>query len=691
MKDTNLYPPTPTELPAKLTSLTSSYMQKAFVAILAIILFFILYISMVVGFGYLAKYSVLYEMKEVNKGTILVKVAAVAGSIMLFVFSLKFIFKLKNHKPSNRIKLDANNHSRLRDFIYQICEDTSAPKPKSIYVDPDVNAYVSYTNSWQSLFFPTKKDLTIGLGLVSTLNLSEFKAVMAHEFGHFAQKSMKIGSYIMSANTIIHDMIYSRDRWDEMLDVWRATDLRLSFGAWLITPIIWVIRQLLALFYQFLNVMYSSLSREMEFNADKVAISVSGSDSIISALWKLDSGFTHWNDTLNNAFQASNKGQLVSNLYVHNNLAIEKNQPKLNEKLDQLPAHKEGGKRFFAGTTNSKVNMYASHPPNDLRQENAKLPFIPSIDNKQSPWLLFSNPEDLQSRMTTLVYKEYFNVKADKFVDDLVFQQFIQNENRGKGLLEEYQNTFANRFLKIPPREEIKAGGNINVTSQVIKEELTDLMNPILKIEELMAEANSIANGTSLKNAFVFEGKEYGKSKLEEGYNLLLSKRDEVFNTEFKDWDEKFCKYVYMVAKEKNREEDLLRLFDQHDAITNLYQSLVAGRQKTYNDLAMVQNNKEATEMDIINLRKIIKDNFKQMNEFINELDQSTFYRLPNINSREELKSSIVKGGQFEIGKGDIFKSGEFNIMMGALEQSINNCQRIDQKSIVEILAFQHI
>ena len=84
----------------------------------------------------------------------------------------------------------------------------------TIFIDPDVNAYVSYTNVWLSLFFPTRKELTIGLGLVSTLNVSEFKAVIAHEFGHFSQKSMKIGSYIHSANTIIHDMIYNRDKWD---------------------------------------------------------------------------------------------------------------------------------------------------------------------------------------------------------------------------------------------------------------------------------------------------------------------------------------------------------------------------------------------------------------------------------------------------------------------------------------------
>ncbi len=302
-----LYPQSPKTLPKKLTTLPSSYQLRASLAILAILLFFALYAGLVVGLGYLVYYAFTYEVEHINKLTILMKIGSIAGSVMLFIFTLKFIFKLKNNKPNNRIKLLKNDYPQLWSFVDKICQETGAPKPKAIYADPDVNAYVSYTNMWLSLFLPVKKELTIGLGLVSCLNISEFKAVISHEFGHFAQRSMKIGSYIISANTIIHDMIFSRDKWDDLLDQWRASDLRLSFAAWIITPIIWLIRQVLNLFYQFLNIMYSSLSREMEFNADKVAISTSGSDAIISGLWKLDPGYTKWNTTVNHAYMASQK------------------------------------------------------------------------------------------------------------------------------------------------------------------------------------------------------------------------------------------------------------------------------------------------------------------------------------------------------------------------------------------------
>lgn len=258
----NYYPVSPTDLPKNLTKLPSSYMIKASLAILAIVVFFVLYVCLVVALGYLCYWAVTYPMSSLNKISLLAKLGAILGSFMLFAFTLKFIFKLKNHTPENRIQLQKKDHPTLWDFVIKICDETGAPKPKSIYVDPDVNAYVRYTNSWLSLFLPVKKELTIGLGLVSCVNLSEFKAIIAHEFGHFAQSSMKIGSYIMTANTIIYDMIYERDKWDDLLDKWRASDIRLSAAAWIITPIIWIIRQVLALFYKFLNIMYSSLSEK---------------------------------------------------------------------------------------------------------------------------------------------------------------------------------------------------------------------------------------------------------------------------------------------------------------------------------------------------------------------------------------------------------------------------------------------
>lgn len=687
------YPKSPVSLPKKLTALTPSYQFKASLAVLSIILFFILYAALVVGLGYLAYYAFIYEMFDVNKLTILMKIGAIAGSAMLFVFTLKFIFKLKNVKQTNRIKLIKSEQPELWNFILKICEETGAPKPKNIWIDPDVNAYVSYTNMWLSLFLPVRKELTIGLGLVDTLNMSEFKAVMSHEFGHFAQSSMKIGSYIISANTIIHDMIFSRDKWDELLDQWRGADLRLSAAAWLITPVIWIIRQVLNLFYQFLNIMYSSLSREMEFNADKVAVSTSGSDAIVSALWKLDHGFTAWNQTIQQAYLASQKRMYVSNLYHHNGLVHDRNLPKQKEALEALPSHDQGGKLFFSSSDHSKVGMYASHPPNDKRQESAKVPFIDCPIDESSPWDLFADKEKIQKQMTSLVYEQYLNKVNTETVQPEAFEEFIKTENQGKELLDEYLGTFENRFFWIPTMDELEKDAQKQTVNKdslsKIKSDLALLMAPVKEIESLMEQAAQIAQGTTKLSSFSFNGETYKKRNLQEGYAKLVTERENLFNESFKEWDKTLCAFHLKLATDQNQGKALKDLYFQHQHISALYRQAANTKNSIYNKLQELQS-REVEQNEVRSFGYAVNNQMTDLNKRFNDFDTINFVPLPNIHNLQELKEAIVENGEFVEEKGNMFESGGFERQMTRLENTINHCQRIEQKNIGVILKFHH-
>lgn len=689
----SFYPTSPTEIPKKLTGLTSSYQLKSFLAILAIVLFFALYAAMVTALGYLLYYAVIYDMGHINKFTIILKVGAIAGAAMLFVFTLKFIFKLKNHKPVNRIKLVKEKNKLLWSFIDQICKETGAPKPKAIYMDPDVNAYVSYSNMWLSLFLPIRKELTIGMGLTDCLNLSEFKAVISHEFGHFAQRSMKIGSYIISANTIIHDMIFERDKWDDALDQWRASDIRLSAAAWVITPMIWVIRQILNLFYQFLNLMYSSLSREMEFNADKVAVKTSGSDAIISALWKLDGGSEAWGITVNNGILAGKKNIFVKNLYANNALANKRNTVEQIKALKELPTDIRGGKKYFSASEHSKVGMYTSHPPNDKRENSAKSPYVFCEIDERSPWNLFESREEIQMEMTLLLYKMYLNQVPKEWQSSEVLEEFIKSETQGTELFKEYENTFSNRFFQIPNTEKLSAalleiGTPTTKVLASLKSELKDLMLPINEIETLIVKAQSIAQGTTKEKTFSFKGVEYNKKTLENGYNFLLNKREEHFNQSFENWDYSFCAFFVLLARKDGKEEQLQQLYKQHETLSMFYRNMTTTKNTIYNRVIEVQNIGEVTKEHIHSLTASVKKSFDSLNEEVNNLDKLDFVPMPNIESIQELKEALVENGELKKEHGLIFENGGFNKMMQQLETAIFNCQRIDQKSISSILLF---
>lgn len=684
--------PKPNKIPKNLTNLSQSYMIKASLAVVAIIVFFVLYVLLIIGLGYLIRWAITYDIMNVNKLTIIGKLGAIAGSIMLFVFTLKFIFKLKNHKPNNRIKLNKNDHPELFAFIYEICKETGAPKPKSIYVDPDVNAYVSYTNVWLSLFLPTGKDLTIGLGLVSALNLSEFKAVMAHEFGHFAQKSMKIGSYIHSANTIIFDMIFNRDKWDQLLDQWRSSDIRLSIAAWVITPIIWLIRKTLELFYMFLNYMHSALSREMEFNADKVAVKTTGSLAIVSALWKLDFGSTYWNTIVNNAYHATKKNVFTKNLYTHNLNFVEKDKPNVISKFNELTTDETGSKQFFSSSNNSSVSMYASHPPNDHREKNAKTPFVDCDFDERSPWLLFGNQEQLQEKMTQLVYENYLGKKPEQFVEMTQFEKFIEAENRNTTLTAEFENTFENRFITIPDLDKLRYSeaysGDFTLKANDLKSQIKELMIPVKALEQKMLTVYQISSGEIKDKTFEYKGITYTKKNLQECYSKMHQDRESMFDRNFTEWDADFIKSFYRLAMSKGKNEIALKYYKQQKRISELFRSIIEVKNSIITEINRIQTKSEVEQETISNLEIEINNKVLSINALIEKLNTSEFMPLSNIDSFEELKEAIIEGGKFHREIGPIFEDGGIARIFDALDSAIVNCNRIENKNVDSILAF---
>ena len=684
---TPLYPPSPKTIPKKLTSLTPTYQLKTILAIIAIIVFFLLYFALIIAFAGAVYLAITYDIRVISYITIIIKVCAITGTIMLLAFTLKFLFKLKNPERPNRVKLEKSENPELWYFLQKICEETGAPEPKNIYIDPDVNAYVMYSNVWLSLILPVKKEITIGLGLIDCLNLSEFKAVISHEFGHFAQSSMKIGSYIMSANTIIHDMIYSRDKWDELFEQWKVSGA-FGLGAWFIVPIVWVTRQILGLFYQFLNFMYSSLTREMEFNADKFSVRTSGSNAIITALWKLENGTEKWQNTISQAYLAAQKKIHTKNLYIHNQLALQRSTTQQTEKFNALPNDSRGGKRFFLSSENSKVGMYATHPPNDKREENAKNPYILCEEDTRSAWLLFGNKEAIQEKMTKVVYEQYIKKTPTDFSPIEDFEVFIGEEAKGKDLLEEYQNAFKDRFLQIPEIDTLVEEAKTSTHNlPQLKEELSQLMQPIQEIDKLMEKAVQIAEGTTKDKSFEFKGQKYTKKTFTEGIDSLVIEKEKILNENFEEWDKNFLAFHLATATKASKDQELINLYIQHQTITEIYKYIATLKHSALKHLAELQWEAEANNVLITGMNEDFNDFLLTINDKMDQLNDITFVPMPNINSVQELREAIIEEGTFKRGPMLLFETGGVEKWLETIDLAIIHCQRIDQKNLGVILA----
>ena len=118
-----------------------------------------------------------------------------------------------------------------------MADEIGAPKPHRVFLTSEVNAAVFYDLSLLNLIFPSKKNLIIGLGLVNVLTLSELKAVLAHEFGHFAQNSMMVGRWVYVAQQIIAHMVHVRDWLDGIVNFISSIDIRIAWVGWLLSLI----------------------------------------------------------------------------------------------------------------------------------------------------------------------------------------------------------------------------------------------------------------------------------------------------------------------------------------------------------------------------------------------------------------------------------------------------------------------
>ena len=154
----NIYPPSPHNVPKDFILPSASYKRQVVLVLLAILLFMVLYATMIAGAAYLMYFAFIYPMEVINKFTILFKLGSIAASVMLFAFTLKFLFKRHDMDNPLNVEITEAEQPKLFAFIRQLCQETGAPFPHKIYVNHEINAAVFYNSTILSLFMPVRKN-----------------------------------------------------------------------------------------------------------------------------------------------------------------------------------------------------------------------------------------------------------------------------------------------------------------------------------------------------------------------------------------------------------------------------------------------------------------------------------------------------------------------------------------------------
>lgn len=215
-------------------------------------------------------------------------IGPIFGGVVAVFFMLKPLFAKPRKRPET-LTLNPALEPKLFQFIAHLSDLLSAPMPKRIEMDCELNASARFRRGWVS-FFGHDLVLTIGLPLAAGMDVRQLAAVVAHEFGHFTQgTAMRLGYVIGRIDRWFMRAVYERDSWDEILDEWSnsAEDSRITIVLACAHIAVWFSRQILKLLMLCGHAVSCFLSRQMEFHADSCAINVSGSEKFEAMLIRL--------------------------------------------------------------------------------------------------------------------------------------------------------------------------------------------------------------------------------------------------------------------------------------------------------------------------------------------------------------------------------------------------------------------
>jgi Zn-dependent protease with chaperone function len=455
------FPPPPAAVPADFTRPSAAYRRRTALVLAGLVAFVLVYLALLAAVGYAAYWLATHPPPiPKGRGAVLVLVAYVGGIAalgLLLVFLAKGLFKGRRADRGTYVRLAREDQPELFAFIDKVCAAAAAPRPAGVYVSPEVNAAVFYDTTLLNLVVPPKKHLLIGAGLVNAVGLREFQAVLAHEFGHFSQKTLGLGSYVYVANRVLHDVVYGRDGWDDLLRQWCAVDIRLSFPAWGLRGVLWVLRQGLGGVFRGLNLAHRSLSRQMEFNADDVAAGVAGTDAIVHALCRLEFADRCFAVTAQELSAAADHGLFTRDLYHHQAKAAEYLRARANAPTLGVPA--ADGRVFDpAAAGDGPPAMWASHPPNHEREANARRHPLPAAPDDRSPWLLFRDADRLKAELSARFYAHMLEKPGTgPAADPERVQAFIDAERAETTYDPKYHGLFDNRPLRVGDLDAVPA------------------------------------------------------------------------------------------------------------------------------------------------------------------------------------------------------------------------------------------
>lgn len=265
--------------------------------------------------------------------------------------------------------LEPEQHPALFHLIRDTATATAQAPPDRVYLVPDFNAFVAQRGGIMGM--GSERVMGLGLPLMYALSIPEFKAVLAHEFGHFHGGDTALGPWLYKTRAAIERTVMNLSG--------RPKILRKPFE--------WY-------GHAFLRITHG-VSRQQEIAADALSVSVVDAASVRSGLLSIHrlapAYGPFWSQELGPALQAGFRPPLMEgwNAFV--------TAPDVAEQIETL---------FRKDLEEGKGNPLDTHPP--LRERLAALPEAapqPGDDAAPAAVTLLADPQDFEERMIRAIVR----------------------------------------------------------------------------------------------------------------------------------------------------------------------------------------------------------------------------------------------------------------------------------------------
>lgn len=611
-------------------TISRSYKINTLLAILSIIMFIVVYLLLLAivigisaGLGYIGLIMVFASdnplMSILGFGMSLI-------GLFLTYYMVKFIFIKNEEVKFIRKHIKKEEAPELFEIIESIVKEIGTQFPRRVYIVPDANAYVAYSNSVLSLILPVRKDIYLGMGLINTSSVDELKSIMSHEFGHFSQKAMSVGSYIHHVNKILYKTLFDQGKFNATVKDFGSSNISFAITSAIVMGVVSIINYILKDVYALILKAHGRLSRDMEFHADAVATSINGSETMKKALIKTELSQISFNQVFNYYNFQTETISKPDNLYQQQSMVFDYMKSSIPDDKD----NKTSGLQYHQIQYKSKIeinNPWDTHPPMEKRLEAIdRIKVDTKTVHDDEAKTLFRNWNELEREMTDSSFIPNDETLEAKIEDkDRFFESFIKLQTK-YDYPKIYHHYFDIRDIFIDFETENPSSEHSDSSTLFSPEIILQVFNS----ESLKHDLRLIEffrDNSQNQKYFEYDGESY-RSDSDNTRQLIKTLEGEIESIEqnLKINDGEISKYLVKKALECGKLEQMKQSFMELDLLKKEVDSQCRFTAEYLENLSFVQS--QLPVADIISNFTILKEDNKQLIKLVNEILEKDSYRL---------------------------------------------------------------